>query len=429
MATGTAEVAPTQLRKAVVGTDAGGRVEAIGKEAKAEPQSVVGLPTGGQVPDDPFASLRGVAGWAVDYVAFLREPIDRLQGDPQGVRATADAIRAAAERMRELAGSQRETLAKPEGWTGKARDAYQTSMEALGDELVVLADAVAVKGVVVENTGAMVQALREAVLYSVGRYSDSLVPGAIQAYAFAPATFGASIAVFLGGVVAGASRLGADIAAKMEDLNAALTRQVDRMKQLDAISDEVARGWERYEAAAGGETATRPMVARRMLAVEEAHAGRATGAAVPESEALRPVAAGRAVEESHALLRTGVVAEEPRHALQGESMVRASRVEAVQAEPMMQAARMESVPAEPMMRASRVEAVTAEPMMQASRVEAMPAEPMMQAARVEAQPLLPTTHLEARHAVQARPLVEYAQPLQPASPVHYTTVHRVEEAE
>ncbi|MEV8441420.1 hypothetical protein AB0425_28910 [Actinosynnema sp. NPDC051121] len=377
MATGTAAVAATRttLRQGVVRPDVDQQIEAIGRDAAAEPDSVVGRPTGGQVPADPFASLRGVAGWAVDYVAFLQEPIEQLAGDPQGVRATADAIRAAAERLRELAEAQRETLARPEGWTGPAKDAYQASMDALGDELRSMAGAVAAKGVVVENTGAMVQALREAVLHTVGQYSDSLVPGAINAYVFAPFTFGASIAMFLGSVVDSATQLGASIAGKMDDLNAALTRQVDRVRQLDGISDEIGRSWERFESVAGGEatlarTASRPLLqagetrqsaltpqqaleARRAVAVEESEAlrpmerGRLVTAEASqpmearrlptaESEVSRPVEAHRAlrVEETEAL-RPMLRAEEPVHLARAEEPLQARH--AVRAEPMVRA--------------------------------------------------------------------------------------------
>lgn len=337
MATGTAAVAATRtrLRQGVGGPDVDQRIEAIGREAAAEPESVVGRPTGGQVPADPFASLRGVAGWAVDYVAFLQEPIEQLAGDPQGVRATADAIRAAAERLRELAEAQRETLARPEGWTGPAKDAYQDSMDALGDELSSLAGAVAAKGVVVENTGAMVQALREAVQHTVGQYSDSLVPGAINAYVFAPFTFGASIAVFLGSVVDSATRLGASIAAKMDDLNAALTRQVDRVKQLDGISDEIGRSWERFESVAGGEsvTARHAVQARRAVAVEESEVLRPMERGhLVTAEASRPMEARRLLraEESEAL-QPMLRAEEPVHLARAEEPLQARH--AVRAEP------------------------------------------------------------------------------------------------
>ncbi|TQM84903.1 hypothetical protein FHX81_7367 [Saccharothrix saharensis] len=367
MATGAP--AQTMLRKAVVRADVDQRIQVIGQEAQAEPESVVGRPTGGRVPADPFASLRGVAGWAVDHVAFLREPIDRLENDPGSVQATVDALRAAAERMRELARGQREVLARPEGWTGTAADAYRASMDKLGEELGSLAEAVAVKGVVVENTGAMVQALREAVLHTVGQYSDSLVPGAIQAYVFAPVTFGASIAVFLGSVVGSATQLGSSIAAKVDDLNAALTRQVDRVKQLDGISDDIGREWERFESAAGGETAamtartaSRPLVPERgtealrpMHALAREHealrpmqatarefeAVQPTRAVAREYEALQPMRAVAAEHETWQPMR--VAAEEPvqaRHAVRAEPMVQAMRVEAPvhhEAQPMMRA--------------------------------------------------------------------------------------------
>lgn len=463
MAPGTAEMVParTVLRKTAARADVQQRIEAIGKEAEAEPDSVVGRPTGGQFPDDPFASLRGVAGWAVDYVTFLREPIDQLQGDRQSVQATADAIRSTAERMRELAAKQRDTLAKPQGWTGKAQEAYQTSMDTLGEELDSLAGAVAVKGVVVENSGAMVQALREALLHTVGQYSNSLVPGAITAYVFAPITFGASIAMFLASVVDSASQLGTSISAKMDDLNAALTRQVDRVKQLDEISDEVGRGWERFGAAAGrgseaqpartaarrvlreGEPAEalRPMEARRMVAAEEMQALRPVEArravAAEEMEALRPMNAvaaerltGRLVPDEPTY--SARVAEEPlqaRQALQAEPMVRAVRAEeplqarhAVQAEPLMQASRVEeplqarhAVQAEPMMRATYVQA---EPMVQATRADA----PVHyeQAVREQAvRATEPVTHYRAAEQAELRAM----------SATREATVRRAEETE
>ncbi|PSL55711.1 hypothetical protein B0I31_1042 [Saccharothrix carnea] len=371
MASGTAEVTPTHTmqRKVLVGADVDQRIQTIAKEAEAEPQSVVGLPTGAQVPADPLAALRGVAGWAVDYVTFLLEPIDQLQGDQPSVQATVDAIRSTAERMRELASTQRETLAKPEGWTGKARDAYQASMEGLGDELDSLANAVAAKGVVVENTGAMVRALREALLYTVDQYSNSLVPGAIFAYAFAPATFGVSIAMFLASVVDSAKQLGTAMAAKMDALNAALTRQVDRIKMLDTISDEVAQGWERFEAAAGG-TATR--VART---------------------ASRPVMSER-------------------DTVQAEPMMAAQRVTA-QAEPAMMAQREHAVQAQPAMMAQRDHVVQAEPAMMRTTeaVQPMEARRLLTAEEtVQAQHAVRAEHtVQARHAVQAEHVVQ-AQP-------------------
>jgi uncharacterized protein YukE len=393
MATGTAEMAATRttLRQGVIRPDVDQQIEAIGQEAAAEPDSVVGRPTGGQVPADPFASLRGVAGWAVDYVAFLQEPIEQLAGDPQGAQATADAIRAAAERLRELAEAQRETLARPEGWTGQAKEAYQASMDALGDELHSLAGAVGAKGVVVENTGAMVQALRDAVLHTLGQYSDSLVPGAISAYVFAPVTFGTSIAMFLGSVVDSATQLGASIAAKMDDLNAALTRQVDRVKQLDRISDEIGRSWERFESVAGGEataarTAARPVEARRAVVAEERQALRPMERGhLLTTEASRPMEARRllSAEESEAL-RPMLRADEPVHFARAEERVHYARAE------------------------ERVHYAQAE-------------EP-----------------LQARHAVRAEPLLRaeaavhhQAQPLTPAteSAVHYRTAERVEARE
>ncbi|MDQ2585187.1 hypothetical protein [Saccharothrix yanglingensis] len=450
MATGTATAAPvhTALRRSVAGGDVDQRIEAIGREAEAEPQSVVGMPTGGQIPADPFATLQGVAGWAVDYVAFLREPIDQLQGDPQSVRATVEMIRSSAERMRELAERQHETLAKPQGWTGKAQEAYQGSMEALGEELGSLAGAVARKGVVVEHTGGMVQALREALLYTVGQYSDSLVPGAISAHVLAPATFGASIAVFLGGVVSSATQLGTSIAAKMDDLNAALTRQVDRVKQLDAISDEIGQRWERFEAAAGGgaTTATARTAPSRMLRQGETVQGEpALQALRPmeslrHAEAMRPMEALRPMESLHPMESGRLVAAERSEALQPMQSARLLPAEESVALRPMESARL--LPAEESMQVRHaVRQADAEPM-QAQARYAVQAEPMQAQARyaVQAEPMqavrmeAPVQHEQLQPMARAAEPVTHYRTTEPTeargvTATHQSAVRRVEETE
>ncbi|GAA3465239.1 WXG100 family type VII secretion target [Saccharothrix longispora] len=442
MATGTATAAPvhTALRRSAAGGDVDQRIEAIGREAEAEPQSVVGMPTGGQIPADPFATLQGVAGWAVDYVAFLREPIDQLQGDPQSVRATAEMIRSSAERMRELAERQRETLAKPQGWTGKAQEAYQDSMEALGEELGSLAAAVAKKGVVVEHTGGMVQALREALLYTVGQYSDSLVPGAISAYVLAPATFGASIAVFLGGVVSSATQLGTSIAAKMDDLNAALTRQVDRVKQLDTISDEVGQRWERFEAAAGGGTATARTAASRMLLRGEAVQGEPAVQALRPMESLRSAEAIRPMESLRPMESGHLVAAERSEALRPMQSARLLSAEESVALRPMESARL--LPAEESMQVRHaVRQADAEPM-QAQARYAVQAEPMQAQARyaVQAEPMqavrmeAPVQHEQLQPMARAAEAVTHYRTAEPVeargvTATHQAAVRRVEETE
>ncbi|ONI80310.1 hypothetical protein ALI22I_43955 [Saccharothrix sp. ALI-22-I] len=289
MASATAE--QPRLRKALARPEFAQRIETIGREAEAEPESVAGLPSGlgGAAPEgDPFQRLQGVAGWVIDYVAFLRQPIDQLQGDPRSVKATSDAIKSAAERMRTLTETHRTTLAQPVGWSGNSQEAFKSSMDALGQELDSLANVVDKKGVVVATTGAMVQALRDMVVDLVTRYSDSLVPGAITAYVMAPFTFGASIAVFLGSVVSSAVELGTAIAAKMDSLAAALTRQADRLKKLDEISDDVTKGWERFDAAAEGTTKASRMLARTSSTPAQA-AVRPTGRLLSDTEGLTMV--------------------------------------------------------------------------------------------------------------------------------------------
>ncbi|MFE2752511.1 hypothetical protein ACFXGA_10985 [Actinosynnema sp. NPDC059335] len=407
-------------------------------------------------------------------MAFLREPIDRLQGDPQNVQAAVDAIRSAAEGLRELARVQRETLARPQGWTGKAQEAYQVSMDALGDELGSLADAVATKGVVVEHTGAMVRALREAVLYTVGQFSDSLVPGAITAYVFAPATFGASIAIFLGSVVDSASQLGASVAAKMDDLNAALTRQVDRVKQLDDLSDEIGQRWERFEAVAGGGEATatramavqrptealRPMEARRALVADEpvrqpgmradeAVALRPTAVRqadeavalrpmavrqADEAVALRPMESGRLVAADEAVAHRPMAVRQADEAVALRPMEVGRAVVADEAQPLRPMTAGEPLQPRHAVRESVVQAhhVEAEPLLQATRT--VQAEPFLQATRVPAEPL---PHATADHPVQpmtrpAEPVTYYrsAEPVEAADrTVQRMAAHRVEETE
>jgi uncharacterized protein YukE len=373
MASATAE--QPRLRKALARPDFAQRIEVIGREAEAEPESVAGLPSGsgGAVPPvDPFQRLQGVAGWVIDYVAFLRQPIDQLQGDPQSVQATSDAIKSAAERMRALAETHRTTLAQPEGWSGESQEAFKTSMDSLGQELDSLANVVDKKGTVVATTGAMVQALREMVVDLVTRYSDSLVPGAITAYVMAPFTFGTSIAAFLGAVVSSAVELGAAIAAKMDSLAAALGRQADRLKKLDEISDDVTGGWERFDGVADGTVMASRTMARTEATPMRTAALRATAPLEPAQyrramAVEEPLQARQVSEAVHATAplapmesRTYATASEPVQALRHAETTRyamAAEPQYVQALQPTETT-MYATPAEPQVQAHRLAAET-----------------------------------------------------------------------
>jgi uncharacterized protein YukE len=234
-------------------------IDSVGKDAETETEQVLDITfaaigaasSTAMLAIDPFGTLLGSGiGWLIEHVSFLKEPLDQLMGDPDEIKANVEATKATAAEMRVLAETHRNTLAQPQGWTGQSSEAFKANMDTLGQELDALANAVEKKAKIVAISGVLVSVLRDIVRDLIAQLLGTLLAGAIAAAATAFFTFGASIVAFVGVAVGKAVALGVNIASRIAKLVAAMTRQMGRIKNLDEITENVGKGWKRFENAA-----------------------------------------------------------------------------------------------------------------------------------------------------------------------------------
>ncbi|MCS7482875.1 WXG100 family type VII secretion target [Umezawaea endophytica] len=233
-----------------------GLIASIGKDAESETEKALDITfsaigaasSAAMLAVDPFGTMLGAGiGWLIEHVSFLKEPLDQLMGDPEEIQANVDATKAAAVNLRSIADTHRAGLAQPGGWTGMSAEAFTENMDTLGQELDALADAVEKKAKIVAICGVLVSVLRDIVRDLISQLLGSLLAGALAAAAAAVFTFGASIVGFVGFAVGKAVALGVNIASRIAKLVSALTRQMGRIKNLDEITEQVGKGWKRFE--------------------------------------------------------------------------------------------------------------------------------------------------------------------------------------
>lgn len=90
--------------------------------------AAAGLDTLGAVAD-PFDAVVGSAvGYAIEHVAFLREPLDALAGDPRRITAHAQSWHNAGTELRDVAAGCRQAGAASSEWQGAAGDAHRHAL-------------------------------------------------------------------------------------------------------------------------------------------------------------------------------------------------------------------------------------------------------------------------------------------------------------
>jgi hypothetical protein len=236
------------------------KIKQLTNEAKEEGVPIVGhtlegldnVGDGGGGALDPFAQLFASGfGWIIDSVSFLREPIDKVDGDAAAVQTAVDAMRTITENLTYVAHGHREDIPSLADWTGKAAEAHNESMQLLHEELLGLAKVVEGLGTLTAVSGAMVITLRKIVreLVTAGIAAICIILAA--AVAAAIWTFGASIGVGIAASVAAAVAVMLEATRRITMLVDGLSRQADRMGELEGIAEEITKQLKRFEKAAG----------------------------------------------------------------------------------------------------------------------------------------------------------------------------------
>jgi hypothetical protein len=257
----------TSLEGAGVASSWADVAEAVGAD---EPDGVeiafvaagAGLDTLGAIADPFDAIMSSAAGWLIEHVWFLREPLDALAGDPDQVVAQAQTWSNVAGALRCVATDH--AAAGVYGWSGPAGMAYRGAVGDYARAVNDVAGQADQLANLVLGTGAAVGTVRALIRDLIADFLSRVLRRAIAALATAPVTLGGSTAAAIGVIALEAYRLACHLAERISRL-------------LDVLSD-------------AGSTAGRLVESMRHVVTEL----RATAPYMQES--LEPIPAGEVVE-------------------------------------------------------------------------------------------------------------------------------------
>ncbi|HVH24001.1 MAG TPA: hypothetical protein VNA11_16245 [Pseudonocardia sp.] len=169
----------------------------------------------------PFnALLRAGLGWLFEHIAFLREPLDVLAGDPDAVLAQARHWDQVAAELRYAATDYRAGTAPD--WHGLAADGHRQAVDELGAALSSGADQADALGRLILLTGAAVGTTRAWVRDTITDFVAMVVQYLLAAGTLAFLSAGGSLAGVVVAVVVRALEVAENIARRLRQLLEAL---------------------------------------------------------------------------------------------------------------------------------------------------------------------------------------------------------------
>lgn len=148
---------------------------------------------------DPLGGLFAAGvGWLVNHIAFLKEPVDAMLGDPDEIAAVPNTWANIAESLLAAAGQLQNEFAAVGAWEGEAADHYRQA----GGVYAELVDAAGAAAIAMSGlttaTGVLVAMTRDEVFKVVSAFVERVVLYILAAPASSWFTFGASLEVGIG---------------------------------------------------------------------------------------------------------------------------------------------------------------------------------------------------------------------------------------
>lgn len=191
---------------------------------------------------NPLGELvKAGVGWLMEHIAFIREPLEFLTGDPKQIEALSQTWNNIAEELRKVGESYEQELSAIQGWGGEAAQAYKKVAsdytKALGAASEGARDAA--KGVAI--AGMVVATTRAIVFDMIASFISRIITQAIIAAASAAVTFGASLGVFISSVVAQAAVLAGKTAKRVAKVMRALQQMARKFRALGGQTGALGR--------------------------------------------------------------------------------------------------------------------------------------------------------------------------------------------
>jgi hypothetical protein len=216
------------LRTAILDQDAFG-IASAAAGAGLDALKFVGDPVG--------EGLQSVAGWLIEHVAFLREPLDWFAGDPARIVAGAEDWHRGAQAL----ATEATARANPQvgAWSGAAADAAAAAAHREADALARLATACDALAAEMVRTAGLVGVERSLIRDAVAEFVARVVEWAIGAVLSA----GLALAVAVPGTVVEAATLGRRIAQHIERFLEHLARSAGWIGRIRAEIESTAEVW------------------------------------------------------------------------------------------------------------------------------------------------------------------------------------------
>lgn len=178
---------------------------------------------------NPLGSLLSAGiGWLIEHIAFIKEALDLVAGDPDAVNAIAETWSNIAKRMQETAEKYTSTLGALGNAQGAAIDGYRKAVQDFSTVVAGGANHANSAAQAMTVAASAVGVVRGAIRDAISSFVSNAIIKFFAASALAPVTFGASQAAFIADTVA----QGAITAGK----NAKKVSKV--VKQLEKVADQ-----------------------------------------------------------------------------------------------------------------------------------------------------------------------------------------------
>ncbi|GGU26594.1 WXG100 family type VII secretion target [Lentzea flava] len=174
---------------------------------------------------DPLGTLASsVVGWIIENIGFIREPFDKLMGDPPAIEAIGTTWENISKRLSDEATAYESHAKTLADWTGDAADSYRNRCTTLAAQLRGSSAAASSAANKIKVAGAVVAATRALIRDLLADLAGTLLMWGIPAAASAIPTAGASIAAFITRAVTKAVEIGTKIARFVAKLFKALDK-------------------------------------------------------------------------------------------------------------------------------------------------------------------------------------------------------------
>lgn len=202
--------------------------------------AAAGLDTLGLIADPLGSLIAAGLGWLVEHVAFLREPLDWLAGDPLHIKALAQSwhhvtVELSTASLAVAAGAD----ASARFWDGQAANAYRSDAAYRAEKLAAVATQTDGLAAVLINTGAMVGVVRALIRDLIVETLADIIKNALIALTTGPAAIPLIIQSTIASAIALAGRIGrrvSDLLRLLSEAGGIATRLADAARAASTVA-------------------------------------------------------------------------------------------------------------------------------------------------------------------------------------------------